>query len=90
MTRRQELKLFAAIGVFASLFFVCAFSFAQTRAIPPKTIFIDAEGKFISNNEFVDIRMANFNYPDATIVKNLPDGNKEFQLQKIQKKQHKY
>ncbi len=49
----------------------------------PKTIFRDNAGNLVSNNEFVDIRMANFNYPDATIVKTLADGTIEFQLQKI-------
>lgn len=54
-------------------------SFAQS----PKEIFRDSDGNLVSNNEFVDIRMANFNYPDATIIRTLADGTKEFQLQKI-------
>lgn len=55
-------------------------------AQPPqatKEFFFDSDGKQISNNEFVDIRMANFTYPDATIVKRLADGTVEFRLQKI-------
>ncbi len=48
-----------------------------------KEIFRDSEGNLISNNEFVDIRMANFHYPDATLVKTLDDGTVEFRLQKI-------
>lgn len=48
-----------------------------------KTIFRDSDGNLISNNEFVDIRMANPHYPDATIVKTLDDGSVEFRLQKI-------
>ncbi|HVF30255.1 MAG TPA: TlpA disulfide reductase family protein [Pyrinomonadaceae bacterium] len=48
-----------------------------------KLVYYDHEGKQISNNEFVDIRVANFNYPDATIVKTLPDGTVEFRLQKV-------
>ena len=48
-----------------------------------KTIFRDSDGNLISNNEFVDIRMANFHYPDATVVKTLEDGTTEFRLQKI-------
>ena len=80
MTRRQELKLFAAIGVFASVFFVCAVSFGQTRAISPKTIFIDAEGKFISNNEFVDLRLANPSGKDIATKTVLEDGTTEFRL----------
>lgn len=49
----------------------------------PKTIFRDSDGKLISNNEFVDIRMANFHYPDATLMKTADDGTVEFRLQKI-------
>lgn len=49
----------------------------------PKMIYRDYEGTIISNNEFVDIRMANFHYKDATIINTLPDGSTEFQLQKI-------
>jgi len=48
-----------------------------------KTIFRDSDGNLVSNNEFVDIRMANFHYPDATVVKTLEDGTIEFRLQKI-------
>lgn len=48
-----------------------------------KTIFRDSEGDLISNSEFVDIRMANFHYPDATVIKTLDDGTVEFRLQKI-------
>ena len=57
-------------------------SFAQSKPAP-KEIFRDSDGNLVSNNEFVDIRMANFNYPDATIIKTLEDGTKEFRLQKI-------
>ncbi len=49
----------------------------------PKTIFRDSDGNLVSNNEFVDIRMANFHYPDRTIVNTLEDGTIEFRLQKI-------
>src|SRR5688572_715207 len=49
----------------------------------PKEIFRDSDGNLISNNEFVDIRVANSHYPDATVIKILPDGTKEFRLQKI-------
>ena len=48
-----------------------------------KTYYFNSDGAPVSNNEFVDIRMANSNYPDATIVKTLPDGSTEFHLQKI-------
>ena len=61
-------------------------SFAQAK-LPTqptgKTIFRDSDGNLISNNEFVDIRLANFHYPDKTLVKTLEDGTIEFRLQKI-------
>lgn len=56
---------------------------APAQAPVPKTIFRDSEGNLVSNNEFVDIRMANFHYPDRTIVNTLEDGTIEFRLQKI-------
>ena len=70
----------AAVSVFAP-----AIS-AQTKgpAKPAgKLIYIDSDGNLISNNEFVDIRMANFHYPDATLVKTHEDGTVEFRLQKV-------
>lgn len=48
-----------------------------------KEIFRDSDGNLVTNDEFVDIRMANFHYPDATVVKTLEDGTVEFRLQKI-------
>jgi thiol-disulfide isomerase/thioredoxin len=50
---------------------------------PPKTIFRDSDGNLISNNEFVDIRMANFHLPDRTLMRTLEDGTVEFRLQKV-------
>lgn len=58
--------------------FLCLPTFSQTR-----TIYRDSDGNLISNNEFVDIRMANFHYKDATLVNTLDDGTIEFRLQKI-------
>lgn len=49
----------------------------------PKTVFLDSDGNLISNNEFVDIRMANPHYPDATRLSTLADGTVEFRLQKV-------
>ena len=66
----------------AWLLFMAAVTAAQTTPAP-KEIFRDSEGNLVSNNEFVDIRLANFNYPDATIIRILPDGTKEFRLQKV-------
>lgn len=72
------------------LFFLFAFltsmfvsGFAQTKASAGKTIFRDSDGNLISNNEFVDIRMANFHYPDATVSRVLEDGTIEMRTQRI-------
>lgn len=78
----------ARASIYLALIFITAsYSFAQAvpqaSPTPPKTIFRDHNGELVSNNEFVDIRMANFHYPDATRVSTLPDGTVEFQLQKI-------
>ena len=64
------------LGIFA------ATAFGQPKPAP-KTLFFDSDGNQVSNNEFVDIRMANSHYPDKTIVKTLADGTVEFHLQKI-------
>ncbi|HUR99607.1 MAG TPA: TlpA disulfide reductase family protein [Pyrinomonadaceae bacterium] len=66
----------------AGMLITAAVSLAQSKPAP-KEVFRDSDGNIVSNNEFVDIRMANFNYPDATIIKILDDGTKEFRLQKI-------
>jgi thiol-disulfide isomerase/thioredoxin len=68
-------------GILVCLAAACAF--AQIKQPAPKTIFRDSDSNLISNNEFVDIRMANPSYPDATVVKTLDDGTTEFRLQKI-------
>lgn len=69
-------------GLMLSLLVACS-TLAQTKSAVGKTILRDSNGNLISNNEFVDIRMANPHYPDATIVKTLDDGTIEFRLQKI-------
>lgn len=56
---------------------------AQATPAIPKTVYLDSDGNEISNNEFVDIRMANPNYPDGTLRRIRPDGTVEFRLQKI-------
>jgi len=72
------------VGLIVLVAFVAAFSIsAQLKPATGKTIFRDFEGGLVSNNEFVDIRMANPHYPDATTVKTLDDGTVEFRLQKI-------
>jgi len=77
-------KFLRKIGIAATMTMMCVVTaLAQAKAPAPREIFRDSDGNLVSNNEFVDIRMANFNYPDATIIKILDDGTKEFRLQKI-------
>ena len=72
-------RLFTIV-VSAGIF--CSTALAQQKPVP-KELFYDSDGNQVSNNEFVDIRMANFHYPDRTITKTLEDGTVEFRLQKI-------
>lgn len=60
-----------------------SFDAAGTQTAATRTFFFDSDGNEISNDEFVDIRMANFHYKDATITKIRDDGAVEFRLQKI-------
>ena len=71
-----------ALTIVISIALLCSALFGQTKTVP-KTFFYDSDGNQVTNNEFVDIRMANFHYPDKTIVKTLDDGTVEFRLQKI-------
>ncbi len=59
---------------------LCAQRIAVTG---PRTVFLDHNGGEITNDEFVDIRMANFHYPDRTLMRTLEDGTVEFRLQKV-------
>lgn len=57
---------------------------AQPKApVPSRTVYLDSDGNEISNNEFVDIRMANPHIRDATLMRTRDDGTVEFRLQKI-------
>ena len=74
----------ASLPILLGLVLSCVQLAAQaTSSAIPKTIFLDSDGNSITNNEFVDIRLANFHYPDKTLMKTLPDGTVEFRLQKI-------
>ncbi|HJS52097.1 MAG TPA: TlpA disulfide reductase family protein [Pyrinomonadaceae bacterium] len=79
---RRFLKQLATVVALISCVFVCV-AVGQLKQPAPKTIFRDSDGNIVSNNEFVDIRMANFHYPDRTLAKTLEDGTIEFRLQKI-------
>ena len=77
-------KFLGQITIAAAVTTMCfVAAIAQAKAPAPREVFRDSDGNLVSNNEFVDIRMANVNYPDATIIKILDDGTKEFRLQKI-------
>src|SRR5580765_2782209 len=73
--------LFAAVSPVAAQ--LKADGGSRPASPPPKEIFRNSDGDLISNNEFVDIRMANFHMPDHTLVRTLSDGTIEFRLQKI-------
>lgn len=80
------IRIFAVVGLITAVNCLTVGQiFAQAKELGPtaKTIFRDSDGKLVSNNEFVDIRMANFHYPDATRMQTLEDGTVEFRLQKI-------
>lgn len=71
---------------FGSLLFVVVLSvvgvYSQQRSVS-KLLYYDSDGNEISNNEFVDIRIANSRYPDRTLIKQRDDGTTVFRLQKI-------
>ncbi|MDM7920957.1 MAG: TlpA disulfide reductase family protein [Pyrinomonadaceae bacterium] len=70
----------------AMVFFVACGIAAQTTtsAIPSgRPVYFDSNGKRITQEEFVEIRTANPNVPDATIIRAGEDGTVEFRLQKI-------
>lgn len=70
----------ALISIFLFVAAVCAF--AQPKPVA-KTILLDHEGNTITDPEFVDIRMANSHYPDATVSRLLDDGTVVLKTQKI-------
>lgn len=73
-----------SMGLAAAVIILAAAAvFPQAKVPAGKTIFRDSDGNLVSNNEFVDIRMANFHYPDATVMRTLEDGTVEFRLQKV-------
>ena len=77
-------KFLRQSGLAAVVAMICvATTLAQAKTPAPKEVFRDSDGNLVSNNEFIDIRLANFNYPDATVIKILEDGTKEFRLQKV-------
>ncbi len=83
---RKFRKSGLALTVFIAAVIVLAVDgFGQLTSPSPvgKTIFLDSDGNQISNNEFVDIRLANFNLKDTSLMRMLEDGTVEFRLQKV-------
>ena len=62
------------------LFCLSTILFGQSTSRPGKTVFIDARGRYISNNEFVDLRLANPSGKDIATKTVLEDGTTEFRL----------
>jgi peroxiredoxin len=83
----RNLKVYLIIGALTILLGTGAGDLLAQAVSPakpiPKTIFRDSDGNLISNDEFVDIRMANFHVPDRTLMHTLEDGTIEFRLQKV-------
>jgi peroxiredoxin len=81
-TKMNCTGLLSAIILFATISFSGTSICAQPTPTG-KSIFFDSDGREVSNNEFVDIRMSNFHVKDSTLIKTLPDGTVEFRLQKV-------
>ena len=61
---------------FGAIFALQVFAFAQ----PPKTILLDADGNHLTDNEFVDLRLANRADKDPAARTVLEDGTIQFKL----------
>src|SRR5690606_507343 len=74
----------ASVSVLAIMLFAAMQLQAQPSGPPTsRTIFFDSDGNEVSNNEFVEIRLANPHYKDRTVMKVADDGTVEFRLQKV-------
>ena len=78
------------IGFLIALVFATAPSWCVAQCPKPDltkplrpAIYRDGDNDIISNNEFVDIRMANYHLPDSVIIRVLDDGVCEMNLQKV-------
>lgn len=85
MRRRKTLRsrVLPITILFLVIYAFTAVGQSGTGPLTPQTRFLDSDGREISNNEFVDIRMANFHLPDRTLERTLEDGTVEFRLQKV-------
>ncbi|MEP7074866.1 MAG: TlpA disulfide reductase family protein [Acidobacteriota bacterium] len=62
--------------VVTTIFFFAVWAFAQT----PRTILLDADGRRLTDNEFVDLRLANRADKDPAVKTVLEDGTIQFRL----------
>ncbi|CAN5659718.1 hypothetical protein BH24ACI3_BH24ACI3_11890 [soil metagenome] len=84
MRKFRKSGLALTVFVAAIIFFaVDGYGQLSSPSSVGKTIFLDSDGNQISNNEFVDIRLANFNLKDTSLMRMLEDGTFEFRLQKV-------
>src|SRR3982750_1650198 len=70
----------AFLGIMITAAAVCA---ASLSVCAQRSVMLDHNGNVVSNNEFVDVRMANPSLPDATATRTLEDGSVEFRLAKV-------
>lgn len=71
------------LRLFLSFLFLAVLITAAMPVIAQKTVLVDHEGNPLSDGEFVDIRMANYQWTDQTIRTVLPDGTIQLRTQKI-------
>jgi peroxiredoxin len=85
MSLGSRSSCFARLGIAACLAVILAsFSFAQPAKTPsPKTILLDADGHGLTDNEFVDLRLANRLGKDPATKTILDDGTIQFRLSKV-------
>jgi peroxiredoxin len=76
-------RAISLVGLTFAICFAAAAQSADPARPVSKTIFYDSDGNLITNNEFVDIRMANFHMPDRTLMRTIENGTVEFRLQKV-------
>ena len=75
-----DAKSFLVLRVILIIAALCGLSLAQPAPNKPKEIFRDANGDLITNNEFVDLRLANPQAKDPATRTVLDDGTIEFRV----------
>lgn len=81
---KEMREFFRDLGVAAVLICMSVMAVvAQPKTTSGKIVYRNSDGILISNNEFVDMRVANGHLPDRTLIKVLDDGTVEFRLQKV-------